>query len=77
MRGLVIETLGVAALGFLYFTMQASAAGKLAGNPELTVDESMISQPVTAYNEHGTDNRSPTPGAPQGSILLKPVWPSE
>ncbi len=31
MRGLVMETLGVAALGFLYLTMQASAAGELDG----------------------------------------------
>lgn len=77
MRGLVIETLGVAALGFLYVTMQASAAGQLAGQPDLTVDETVISHPAAANKEHGSAHRLSTQNAAQGSILLKPVWPSE
>ena len=41
MRGLIVETLGVATLIFLYFTMQASSAGEHA------VDQFVIT-PVSA-----------------------------
>lgn len=47
MRGLVIESLGVAALGFLYFTMQASTAAEKAAN-KAVIEPGLVSTATTS-----------------------------